>query len=872
MKSAAVEPHCSLCMPIITMQTGTTSLHHDAAGSRKSAESSPQALGVIENPLFERSGERNVSSFSGPSRLLREMSENQRDRRKSFVQRSLQRSKTVKEYVAKSTASFFGLDEETEHNSYQRWTERRRRLLSKRWGELKNDEATQPLEDVSCYPAVPQQAQCISQHQPPLVSRLQSSTATDSSDGPRRVESVTSQNSLLFQKHRRKDSAYKIIVDSLGLITTTVVRRYSSRKFWPSHSNHAANSYAAPNVDNTFSDDQQDNGLPSQQLFPDASQLVDDVFFEQQPSNSTEAQSQNDKLLAARLYLPQTQGTSDVVDTVDSVARPSSQTWHHSSPQVELPSSNVGMKRIWNKLLSQEFQNFDRRQYGMGVIGRFLHRRIRQDRITSSVKEQLDDIDDHRPFFTYWVTTVQVLVTVISLAVYGFGPFGIRKTQRSGEVMVTSLHLQQVDYFEPDNFWLGPRAADLVHLGAKFTPCMRKDKNIFDSIFRDRGRERDTACCVRNDQSGCVQTSRDKCSLAQGLHSGELISSWKKWDTMKPGPPRWTSNPNSIAKDRLGTHRRLSGSVCGQDPRYCHEPPSVFPYEWPDDITKWPVCKAVVPGHQVAEPHMSCEIVGRPCCIGIYGECHITTKEYCDFVKGFFHEEAALCSQVSCLDDVCGMIPFHNPEVPDQFYRLWTSLFLHAGILHLLITVIIQYLIMTDLEKLVGALRISIIYLMSGVGGNLASAIFVPYRAEVGPAGSQFGLLACLFVEVIHCWKMLKHPGMALLRLGGVALVLFLVGLLPWVDNYAHIFGFAFGFLLSYALLPFVSFGTYDKATKVILIWVCLFIVVVLCVGLLILFYVHPIYECSFCKYLNCIPLTVDFCENQDIVFKRPEY
>lgn len=54
----------------------------------------------------------------------------------------------------------------------------------------------------------------------------------------------------------------------------------------------------------------------------------------------------------------------------------------------------------------------------------------------------------------------------------------------------------------------------------------------------------------------------------------------------------------------------------------------------------------MVPGHQVAEPHMSCEIVGRPCCIGIFGECHITTKEYCDFVKGFFHEEAALCSQV----------------------------------------------------------------------------------------------------------------------------------------------------------------------------------------------------------------------------------
>ncbi|XP_015910629.1 inactive rhomboid protein 1 isoform X2 [Parasteatoda tepidariorum] len=838
------------------MRTGTTSLHDDTAGSPKPSETSSQVHGVIENPLFERSSD--VTSPSGPPRILREMSENQRDRRKSFVQRSLQRSKSVKEYVAKSTASFFGLDEDTEQNSFQRWTERRRRLLSKRWGELKSEDDTPPLEEISSSPAVPQQAP--SQPQQVAALRIPASSDGDTVDAvPKRSDSKANRNSTLFQKHRRKEPAHKIMVDGLGLISNTIVRRCSTRNFWPIRSSHAGSDYSATNVDGAFNDEQQDIGLPSQQFFTDTSQLVDDVFFEQQPPNSVDAQSE--KLLAARLYMPQTTGTP-TMDTVDA-GRTSSPAWSQAPPQIELPSSNIGMKRIWNKLLGQEFQNFDRRQYGMGVIGKSLHRKIRQDRITSDVKQQLEDIDDHRPFFTYWVTTVQILVLVISLAVYGFGPFGVRKTQRSGEVMVTSLHLQQVDYFEPDNFWIGPRSADLVHLGAKFTPCMRRDKNIFDSIVRDREQERDTACCVRNDQSGCVQTSRDKCS--------ELISSWKKWDTMQPGPPRWMGIPNSIAKDHLGTHKRLSGSVCGQDPRYCNEPASVFPYEWPDDITKWPICRAVVPG-QVAEPHMSCEIVGRPCCIGIYGQCHITTKEYCDFVKGFFHEEAALCSQVSCLDDICGMIPFHNPDVPDQFYRIWTSLFLHAGILHLLITVIIQYFIMTDLEKLIGALRISIIYIMSGVGGNLASAIFVPYRAEVGPAGSQFGLLACLFVEVIHCWKMLKHPGMALLRLGGVALVLFLVGLLPWIDNYAHIFGFLFGFLLSYALLPFVSFGTYDKATKVVLIWVCLFVVIIICVVLLIFFYVHPIYECSFCKYLNCIPLTADFCENQDIVFKRPEY
>lgn len=44
---------------------------------------------------------------------------------------------------------------------------------------------------------------------------------------------------------------------------------------------------------------------------------------------------------------------------------------------------------------------------------------------------------------------------------------------------------------------------------------------------------------------------------------------------------------------------------------------------------------------------MVCEVIGHPCCIGIHGQCRITTREYCDFVRGTFHEEASLCSQVN---------------------------------------------------------------------------------------------------------------------------------------------------------------------------------------------------------------------------------
>jgi membrane associated rhomboid family serine protease len=83
------------------------------------------------------------------------------------------------------------------------------------------------------------------------------------------------------------------------------------------------------------------------------------------------------------------------------------------------------------------------------------------------------------------------------------------------------------------------------------------------------------------------------------------------------------------------------------------------------------------------------------------------------------------------MENVCGMIPFYSKDSPDQFYRIWTPIFLHAGLGHLVITVVFQYFIMRDIEKMAGPTRIAIIYLVSGIGGYLASAIFVPFRAEV---------------------------------------------------------------------------------------------------------------------------------------------
>ena len=112
---------------------------------------------------------------------------------------------------------------------------------------------------------------------------------------------------------------------------------------------------------------------------------------------------------------------------------------------------------------------------------------------------------------------------------------------------------------------------------------------------------------------------------------------------------------------------------------------------------------------------------------------------------------------------------------------------------------------------------------------------------------------------------MIKHPWWAVLKQVILLIVLFIIGLLPYVDNYAHLFGFFLGFLLSFALLPFIDFNKCDRTCKIVGIVVCLVLAVGLFVFLTILFYVIPIYDCPYCHYFNCIPFTAKFCQKMEI-------
>ncbi|NES16327.1 MULTISPECIES: rhomboid family intramembrane serine protease [Micromonospora] len=82
-----------------------------------------------------------------------------------------------------------------------------------------------------------------------------------------------------------------------------------------------------------------------------------------------------------------------------------------------------------------------------------------------------------------------------------------------------------------------------------------------------------------------------------------------------------------------------------------------------------------------------------------------------------------------------------------QWYRLVTAMFLHYGVVHLLLNMWALWVLGRALEAALGPLRFLALYLIAGLGGNVAAYVFSdPRSATVGASTAIFGLFAAIFV------------------------------------------------------------------------------------------------------------------------------
>ncbi|KAF9365536.1 hypothetical protein BGX34_009574 [Mortierella sp. NVP85] len=213
-------------------------------------------------------------------------------------------------------------------------------------------------------------------------------------------------------------------------------------------------------------------------------------------------------------------------------------------------------------------------------------------------------------------------------------------------------------------------------------------------------------------------------------------------------------------------------------------------------------------------------------------------------------------TEACTISDICGFTSIASTGgPPNQWFRFITPIFLHGGIVHLGFNLMFQLRTGADLERDMGWWRIGIIYLCSGIVGFVFGGNFAPLLSpSMGASGAIFGLIGCLVLDLIQNWKLVVRPCWELTKLSIMIIVSFAFGLLPFLDNFAHIGGFVAGILSGLVFMPVVYFSKRDKFIKMGLRFIALPLIILIIVLGLTNFY-KGANNCSWCKYLSCLPI-----------------
>jgi rhomboid protease GluP len=139
-----------------------------------------------------------------------------------------------------------------------------------------------------------------------------------------------------------------------------------------------------------------------------------------------------------------------------------------------------------------------------------------------------------------------------------------------------------------------------------------------------------------------------------------------------------------------------------------------------------------------------------------------------------------------------------------QWWRLLTACGLHGGLAHLLLNTYALLVIGALLEPLVGRGRLLAAYVLSGLGGSLASLWWHSAGVNsVGASGAIFGLYGAMLTLTATNAARLSRPARAALFVHTLYMVgaNFATGLAPGIDHAAHIGGLLTGALLAWPLL-----------------------------------------------------------------------
>lgn len=138
-----------------------------------------------------------------------------------------------------------------------------------------------------------------------------------------------------------------------------------------------------------------------------------------------------------------------------------------------------------------------------------------------------------------------------------------------------------------------------------------------------------------------------------------------------------------------------------------------------------------------------------------------------------------------------------------QAWRLFTCMFVHAGIVHIGMNMLVLWSIGRFIERLFGNPATVVVYVLSGLVGSLASATLHPDVVSIGASGAIFGLYGAVFGFLVRHRHTVPRPILLGLRKAAGAFVLYNLifsAAVPGIDMSAHVGGLVGGFVFGAAI------------------------------------------------------------------------
>jgi rhomboid protease GluP len=132
-----------------------------------------------------------------------------------------------------------------------------------------------------------------------------------------------------------------------------------------------------------------------------------------------------------------------------------------------------------------------------------------------------------------------------------------------------------------------------------------------------------------------------------------------------------------------------------------------------------------------------------------------------------------------------------------EYYRLFTSMFLHANLSHLIFNMYALYVMGPQVERYYGKLRFLFVYILGGLMGSVFSCVFSDANVYgIGASGAIFALFGSVAYFTYHYRATLQ--GLLRSQIVPVILVNLILGfMIPGVDILAHVGGLIGGILVS---------------------------------------------------------------------------